>query len=352
MKQVVICAGGTGGHVFPALELCKQLTAAGYRSVLLTDLRGRRFCENTDVPYQVIPEVSSGLKSLARSIINSLRISIVLTLSWKNSPPVALVGFGGIITILPLLIAKMLKIPVIVHEQNSILGKANRLLAKLGCSVTSNFCIANTKQIATPVRQEVQNVAASVYEPLRNGRFVITIVGGSQGASIFTRIIPLAIEMLPMKTRKNLTIIQQADYENIDRLSKMYEMLEVRSKVVNFIHDVANVFVNSSLVICRAGASTLNELATIGRPAILIPYPHAADNHQMKNAEKMEDIGAAWVIEEKSLTPKMLATKIEDFIYSKDQISLTAVNMLRSRHPQANTELMKYVINEINGGEK
>lgn len=352
MKRVIVCAGGTGGHVFPALALCEQLIEHGYQSLLLTDIRGRRFCDKTIAPYQVMPEVSSGLKSLARSVINGLRIAIALAFSWKKEPPVALVGFGGIITIIPLLVAKIMKIPAIVHEQNAVLGKANKLLSKFGCVVTSNFVIQGADTVATPVRHEIQEAAASVYEPMRKGRFVITVVGGSQGASVFGRIVPLSLEMLPVNIRKNLTVVQQADYESIDNLTKTYEALDIKCKVVNFIHDVANVLINSSLVICRAGASTINELATVGRPAILIPYPYAAENHQRRNAENVENCGAAWVIDEKILTPKMLANKIEDFIYSKDQISLAAVNMLRSRHPQANSELRKYVINQINGGKR
>ena len=345
MKRIIVCAGGTGGHVFPALELCDQLNAEDYDCILLTDLRGRRFCDKTQVKCQVIPEISSSIKSLARSIINAVRIVVALGMSWKKDRPSAVIGFGGVMTILPLLIARMMKIPYIIHEQNSIPGRANRLLARLGAVATSNFEIKGYNKVATPVRREIQAVAASVYEPIRNGRFVLTIIGGSQGAAIFTRIVPLAIEMLPVKIRKILTIVQQTDFETVETLTKIYNELEVKNRVVNFIHDMDNVLVNSSLVICRSGASTINELATIGRPAIFIPYPYAADNHQKRNAEIIEDLGGGWVINEASLSPKIIASKIEDLIYSKDQLSLSAVNMLRSRSISANTELKKIIIN-------
>jgi len=347
MDKIVVCAGGTGGHVIPALSLCEQLNQAGYKSILFTDARGYRFCSETRVKVQLIPDIELKLHSLARSFINSIGISVALVCSWKRSKPKAVIGFGGIMSVIPLLIAKIMKIPSIAHEQNAVLGKANSLLAKMGCYVTSNFPMKPYETVATPVRYSVQKKAASVYDVTTDGNFIISVVGGSQGAAIFSNVVLEAMKIIPRKIRANFLLIQQALPEDIENLTKAYEDLGIKSVVSPFIHDMASILEKSNLVISRSGASTLNELSTIGRPAIVIPYPHAIYNHQYKNAEYFEDMGALWIIEEKRLTPKELANQIIDCINTKDRLKLAAINMLKLRRPNANNELKSYILSKI-----
>lgn len=349
--KVIVCAGGTGGHVFPALALCEQLTALGRSSMLLTDDRGARFCNNARVKYQSMPKISFKAKSIFSSLLNALRIIVALRIAWKNNRPEAVVGFGGLMTVLPLLLARAMGIPAIVHEQNSILGRANTFLSTFGVKVTSNFTsnMIGVENIATPVRPEIQKKAAAIYTPLHDDKFVITVIAGSQGAASFADILSTAVSVLPISVRKKLAIVQQVASDQIELLSKTYEHLGIQHKLVEFITDIAFILERSSLVICRSGASTLSELMTVGRPAILIPYTHATNDHQKRNAEYLENAGAAWVINEDSSAPSKLAVKIEDFVYAKDQLALAAINMLRCRRPQANTELATYIVSSIEG---
>lgn len=349
MSRVVVCTGGTGGHVFPALALCEQLSNQDFDVELLTDMRGRRFCYNSDVKITVLPEVSSKLYALARSILNSALITSSLAIDWQRNKPDAVVVFGGIISIVPSLIALSFRIPVIVHEQNVVIGKANALLARICRNLTSNFKINRFQQVCTPVRREIKQVAASHYEHIRDGKFRLTIIGGSQGASIFSYVIPQAISMLPDEIRKSLAIVQHASGKEKTALQEKYESLGVESFVVEFIRDVPDVIAASSLVICRSGASTLNELATIGRPAILVPYPYAADDHQAMNAIYFQGLGAGYCVLERDFSPEWLARKIEELFHSPDTLRLCAVNMLRIRGPQANSELVSYITSTIGG---
>lgn len=352
--QVVVCAGGTGGHVFPALALCEQLTSIGYSSMLLTDSRGSRFCNDTQIKYQKIPEVSFNAKSIFKSIANAVRIVVALRIAWGKNRPKAVVGFGGLMTVLPLLLAKSMNIKVLAHEQNAVLGRANRLLSLLGIKVTSNFPVnlPAVENIATPVRKEIQAKAAAIYMPVRDGKFVITVISGSQGAASFAGILSTAISILPVSVRKKLAIVQQIVGNQVETLSNVYDRLGVQYKLFEFIKDMPLMLEYSSLVVCRSGASTLSELMTVGRPAILIPYSHAMNDHQRRNAERLENIGSAWVINEDSSASTKLAAKIEDFIYAKDQLALAAINMLRCRRPQANIELATYVKSMIEGETK
>lgn len=349
MSKIVLCTGGTGGHVFPALALCAQLSDRGFDVELLTDARGRRFCYDSDVNITVLPEVSSKLYALARSILNSALITLSLAMNWRKNKPDAIVVFGGIISIVPSLIALSFRIPVIVHEQNVVLGKANAMLARICSYLTSNFKINRFKQVCTPVRREIQQVAASHYEHMRDGKFRLTVIGGSQGASIFSYVIPQAISMLPEEIRRSLAIVQHASEKEKTALQEKYESLGVESIVVEFIRDVPDVIAGSSLVICRAGASTLNELATIGRPAILVPYPYATDDHQAANAMYLQALGAGYCVLERDFSPEWLARKIEELFHSPDTLRLCAVNMLRIRGPQANSELVSYITSTIGG---
>lgn len=351
MSQIVVCAGGTGGHVFPALTLCDSINQYGYEPLLFTDARGQRFCKNTDTQFQVVPQIFNDKKLFLKSFCNAFRTFIVLILAWRKQRPSAVIGFGGSMTVVPLLVARLMKVPAIIHEQNFVMGKANCLLAALGCHVTSNFPIRVKGAIktATPVRAEIQKYAATTYEPLKSSKLVISVMGGSQGAAVFSKILPQALEVLSPDKRMLIYIIQQAGKDEIDGLSEQYKKLGIQAELMQFIDDVASVLVKSSLVICRGGASTLSELATIGRPAIIIPYPYATDDHQTKNAEFFDNLGAIWMINENAFTARELASRLEMFLYSTDQLVLASINMLKSRKPTANTELISYVVSQIHG---
>lgn len=343
MKTVIVCSGGSGGHVFPAIALCEQLIDSGYSVILLTDKRGFRYCSDLKFPVKVMPKISASISTIFSSFWNILRIFIGLRVYWKENRPELVVGFGGIMTLVPLLLAKIMGIKTMIHEQNVMFGKANKFLDNFVNFTTVNFADDNPKHlfVETPVRSFITSAFATPYSFKGKTKFVISAIGGSQSADIFSSVIPNALKLLKSGDCKHIKIIHQVSEPLINDLKNFYDSLGVECDLRPFIDNIASVIGDSNLVICRAGASTLAELATIGRPAILIPYPYAG-GHQRFNAEYFENLGAAWVINEKNFSAKSLALKLEGLLYNTDQLVIAAVNMLKSRKPSANKRLVEF----------
>lgn len=343
MKSVIVCSGGSGGHVFPAIALCDLLKAEGYDVVFLTDKRGYRFCSNIDFKVKIMPKISSTPSEILKTVWNAFKIFIGLKLSWRKKKPDLVIGFGGVMTILPLITAKNCGIKTIIHEQNMVFGKANKLLERFADFVTVSFADNNEKHIhvESPVRSRVFEKFAATYNFKDKKKFVISVLGGSQTADIFASVVPLAFKFLQAGDCKHIKVIQQVSENRMDEVKSVYDSLGIECDLRPFINDIENVFAESSLVISRAGASTLAELGTIGRPAILVPYPYAGD-HQKYNAEYFENLGAAWVIYEKNFSPKNLALKLEGLLYNTDQLVIAAVNMLKSRKPSSNKRFVEF----------
>lgn len=248
---------------------------------------------------------------------------------WFRDSPDVIVGFGGMFTVIPVLVAKCLGSKVIIYEQNSILGKANRLLSYFSNSNTSFFDLGNGwKCVPSPVRDEFVKLKDAPYTCDEGIRIVV--IGGSQGARSFSDIIPTALEKLPPDQRKNIEIVQQVSDETRLNLEGRYRELGVKFTLMAFVNNIAEEMSNSQLVICRSGASTLAELSTIGRPAILIPYPRATDNHQAFNAAYYVRRQAAWMVEEKDGIIEKLSSIISEVLADRELLKLAASNMLNS----------------------
>lgn len=322
MANVILAAGGTGGHIFPALAVAEVLSANGHRVVLYTDKRGEAMVDGK-ITYRIISSASPfkagiiakclGLASLSLGFIQSASMMLF-------ARPAAVIGFGGYPSLAPILSGRLFGARCILHEQNAVMGRANRLLGKIAHHIALSF--ANTKgapkgdkitQTGLPVRQAF--AAISAYR-VQTDKIHITIIGGSLGAQIFADIIPQAISALPASLKAKLHITQQARDDNISALKAAYEAQNISYEVARFYHDMPSLYEASDIIISRAGASSVQEIATAGRASLLVPFAGALDDHQTGNAMSLANAGGALVLAEDKADAKavaaLLSTLIED----------------------------------------
>ncbi len=318
--RIVIAAGGTGGHMFPAQALAEALLRRGWRVTLSTDERGARYAGG--FPVAVAREVVASATparggALARAAV-PFRLGAgvgAATARMVKDMPAAVVGFGGYPSIPALAAAGILGLPRLIHEQNGVLGRVNRLFARrvhqVACGTwpTELPRGASGQHVGNPVRAAILQRAAAPY-PGVDGPLGILVIGGSQGARVLSDVVPPALAGLPMDLRARLRISHQARPEDLHRVAAFYEAEALEADVRSFFEDVPDRMAEAALVIARAGASTLADLQVIGRPAILIPFAAAASNHQAANARGPEAAGAAEVLPERGLTPEALSARV------------------------------------------
>jgi UDP-N-acetylglucosamine--N-acetylmuramyl-(pentapeptide) pyrophosphoryl-undecaprenol N-acetylglucosamine transferase len=332
---VIVAAGGTGGHLFPAEALAVALGRRGVTVDLMTDERVSRYGEFPGHATHIVPSatlatrnpfhIAGAMSKLCRGTIRALRL-------FARLRPAAVVGFGGYPTIPPLYAAVLRGIPTVAHEQNGVLGRANRLLARRVQRIATGFrgLLADDPQLAAkvthtgnPIRPAVVAAAAVPYPDAR-GPLRILVFGGSQGARVMADIVPSAIELVPMAVRARLTVTQQAREEDIARVKSAYERLGIAAEVEPFFRDLPARIAASHVVISRSGASTVAELAAIGRPAILVPLPHALDHDQRANASMLEQAGGAIMMEQAHFTPDRVAAEIARLAASPEKLAAMA----------------------------
>ncbi len=321
---IMLAAGGTGGHLFPAYALAEELGRRGAAVDLLTDVRGARY--GGDFPARrTYPIPSATITS--RSPFEMARTAWVLMRGlWAayrlfgKARPGAVVGFGGYPSFPPLLAARLHGIPSALHEQNAVLGRANRMLAERVSAIALSF--ARTKFLdprlgpkvrvtGNPVRRAVIDAAGRPYRaPRPQEPFRLLVFGGSQGARFFADALPPALALLPAEARGRLRLTQQGREEDIGRLRSAYGSSGIAAEVAPFFADLPARMADAHLVVARAGASTVAELTVIGRPALLVPLPHAIDNDQRQNATRLAESGACWCIDQKEASPERLAREI------------------------------------------
>jgi len=319
---VLLAAGGTGGHLFPAEALAVALAKRGAVIDLATDTRAAHF----QFPARAVHLIPSATLR-GRDPIAVARTATLLALgtakAWSlvgRIRPAVAVGFGGYPTVPPLLAASLRGVPTLLHEQNGVMGRANRLLAPRVTKIATGFRAlenldarlrSKVSFTGNPVRPQVVAAAAIPYAvPAPNGPFHLVVFGGSQGARVMAEIVPAAIERLVSATRARLTMVQQARAEDIDAVRATYARLGVAAEIATFFADLPQRLAAAHLVVARSGASTVAELSAIGRPAILVPLPHALDQDQKVNAGILAAAGGAIRIEQAALTPERLASEI------------------------------------------
>jgi UDP-N-acetylglucosamine--N-acetylmuramyl-(pentapeptide) pyrophosphoryl-undecaprenol N-acetylglucosamine transferase len=325
-RVVLLAAGGTGGHLFPAQALAQALAARNIIVDLATDHRAERY--GTSFPARHIHLIAS------ETIRSGNPLSLVRTAGMlglgalqalrllARIKPHAVVGFGGYPTIPPVWTAAARRVPTLIHEQNAVMGRANKLLASRVTAIATSFpgvldrapeLNAKATQTGNPVRANVIAAAATRYQmPDAGGALKLVIFGGSQGARIMAEIVPQAIASLSPEMRAHLRVVQQARPEDVERVRQAYAAAQVIAEVSPFFQDLPARIANASLVIARSGASTVAELTAIGRPAILVPLPHALDQDQSENAKVLQAAGAAILLPQELFTPDRLAREVSE----------------------------------------
>lgn len=311
---IVLAAGGTGGHLFPAQALAGALARRGWRIVVMTDARFVNYA--TQFPGAAIETVPSSPFS---SVLAPFKIAAGIVAAFfklLRMKPAAVVGFGGYPSVPVMMGAVAARLPTAVIEQNTVVGRANRLVMNRVTRIAAAFPIArfapkdSAKIVLTgnPLRPEVEALYGQAYDtPLAGGSLRLLVFGGSQGARAFSEIVPAALTRLPHDVKMRLSVVQQCRPEDLEAVKTVYANAEIRADLRPFFNDLPQRLAEAHLVIGRSGAGTVAELMAIGRPAILVPLPTAMDDHQTDNAALLAEAGAAWLVPQKRLDADALA---------------------------------------------
>jgi UDP-N-acetylglucosamine--N-acetylmuramyl-(pentapeptide) pyrophosphoryl-undecaprenol N-acetylglucosamine transferase len=347
-RPAVLTAGGTGGHMFPALALAEELERRGRRVVVFTDDRGKHYAEKiAGIETIIVPSASPSrggplgrvgfLATLARGawaasrLLRRLRAEIV-------------VGFGGYASFPTGFIAGRQRRPLILHEQNGFLGLANRKLAKTAAAIGVAFpkvvgipqTAAEIAQVGNPVRPAFLDIREQAYVPSNAGEPLrLMIMGGSQGARVFSEVVPEAFGKLDRELRSRLDVTQQCRPEDLAGVQAAYDKIGVKATLKSFSDDVPTRLGAAHLLIVRAGASTVAEITVAGRPAIYVPYPHAADDHQRYNAEAVAAAGAGWAMRQTDFTADALAARLVELAHRPQELAHAAAAARAFAKPDA-----------------
>lgn len=345
---VMIAAGGTGGHLFPGQALAQELKRRGHSIVLITDERVQHFdrlfpgADIFSVPSATFSGPGlAGVISAAAKIVNGTSQSLAVM---GRAKPSVVVGFGGYPTMPPMLAAILRRIPTIVHEQNAVLGRVNKAVAPFVHAIASTFpapkylkpgALPKLHVTGNPVRDAVLDQADVPFEPIGSGSIRLLVFGGSQGARVMSDIVPDALALLPAELRSRLKVTQQCREEDLSRVGQAYANAGISADLSAFFDDMPKAIAGSHLVIGRAGASTVSELAVIGRPSILVPLPHSLDQDQKANAEILSKAGASKMIEQDGFTPDFLAERLSSLFADGAKLSTMAAAAKAEGKPRA-----------------
>ena len=333
---IVLAAGGTGGHVFPAEALARELLGRGLRVALMTDSRGGKFSDDLPIPvYRT--RASSLRKGIVGKALSVLTMGIGIFQAehrLRKLRPAAVVGFGGYPSVPALYAAAGMNIPILLHEQNAVIGRANRMLMSRAAAVAMSFPNVaglkpgtTTKLVHTgnPVRPPFVALRGTPYPtPDETGPIRLLVMGGSLGARVFSSVVPQALALVPEPIRRRMVIAQQCRKENLEDARAAFAAAGIDAELAPFFNDVPDRMASAHLVICRAGGSTIAELTAIGRPSILIPFPHGHAGEQTANAEAVAEAGGAWLIPEQAFTPEALAVRLETLFTMPATLAKTA----------------------------
>lgn len=316
---VVLSAGGTGGHLFPAQALAGELARRGRRVVVMTDSRFANYATAfPDAQVQTVP--SAPLNSLAAPFRIAAGVVVALARLLRLKPA-AVVGFGGYPSVPVMLAALLARRPTAIIEQNAVVGRANRLVMNRVKLVAAAFPIARfapadaSRVVLTgnPLRPEVEELWGKPYAvPEAGGALRLLVFGGSQGARVFSRVVPAALTRLPHDIKLRLSVTQQCRPEDLEQVRQIYANAEIRADLKPFFDDMPRRMAGAHLVIARSGAGTVAELMAIGRPAILVPLPGALDDNQTPNADILARNNAGWRVSEGDFTPERLAAMVRE----------------------------------------
>ena len=361
-RHYILAAGGTGGHMIPAYALGAELAARGHRVALVTDARGAKipgsFGEGQVhvLPAGRITGGPIGWARAARAIWQGRSMAIELMRTFR---PSAVIGFGGYPAFPTLLAARHLKVPTIIHEQNAVLGRVNRLLAKRVDAIATAYpdiqrmpggVSAKVHLVGNPVRESLIALRNQGFPPIDGDSiFRLLVTGGSQGASILSDVVPDALALMPLSFRQRLQVTQQCRPEDIDRVRAAYAAHGIPADLMTYIEDMPEKLGWSHLIIARAGASTIAELTCAGRPAVLVPLPSATDDHQTVNVREMVSVGSARAIAQDRFTAVELAKQMQKLALEPGALENAAARARSIGRPDATHDLADLV--ESSGAE-
>ncbi len=332
---VLLAAGGTGGHLFPAQALAHVLAARNIPVELVTDERALRYGDSfpARATHTIRAATPRGGSIVARgAAVGALGLGVLEALALiRRVRPRVVIGFGGYPTVPPLVAAALLRVPAILHEANGVMGKANRFLAGRVDAIAAGFPLADVPDAlrakitltGNPLRPNALAAMAKPYPPLE-GRLRLLVTGGSQGARVMSDVVPAAVAALAPEQRARLVVVQQARAEDVPRVTDAYQRAGVAAEIAPFFADLPQRMAQAQLVVARAGASTVSELAAIGRAAILVPLPHALDQDQAANAAVLQNAGAAEIVRQDDFTPRFLSMRLAQLLEQPAQLQAAA----------------------------
>lgn len=335
---IILTAGGTGGHVYPADALAEELSKRGYRLELVTDSRGKNNYKGQlgNIPNHAV--LAGGLvgKDGLTKLLNLGKICLGILQSCLllyRKKPVCVVGFGGYASFPCAMASILLGTDLVIHEQNSVMSRTNRFLSKYASLVAQSFpkvkyAPTSSKSVVTgmPVRKNIVEVRNSPRPSINDGKLQILILGGSQGAKVFSYILPAAIQKLDKKYQEKLTIYQQCRKDDEDDLKAIYKNSTAKVIVSSFFNNMAELYQQSHLIISRAGASSISEISVVGIPSIIVPLPTAADNHQSGNAQFLGQSGGSIIIEQTDFTANRLCEILENLLQHPEELDRMSAN--------------------------
>lgn len=335
MSTFVLMAGGTGGHLFPAMALAQELLRRGHTIDLMTDHRATSYgdqfpAREVHIVPSATPSVRNPLKFAGASFKIMGGIGVASRMLARIRPD-AVIGFGGYPVFPPFLAARLAGVPGILHEQNAVMGRANRALGRFASKIALSFertqyadgFASKTVLTGNPIRDRVRTVAGTPFPAFSSdGPIRVVVFGGSQGARAFADFMPPAIAQLPEALRRRLQLVQQCRPEDLDRVADAYRQAHVNVELQPFFTDLPERMAAAHLVVSRSGASTIAELTVLGRPAILVPLPGSIDGDQKNNALVMDKAGGGWIVEQATISPPSLANRLTSLF--SDPATLTA----------------------------
>ncbi len=362
-KLIILTAGGTGGHVYPAEALAQELAERGYRLMLVTDKRGQNNYHGKlgEIENRAVLSGAFVGKGKLFKIKSLIKVSIGIFQSmWiiiRNRPS-CIVGFGGYASFPCSVAAILLGKKLILHEQNSVMSRTNRLLSKYATVIATSFAKTKyapsgtrTSRTGMPVRANISNLFKQSYNPSTGTDiFNLLVFGGSQGAKVFGDVIPEAIKMLDTATQKRLHITQQCRADDIDNIQKAYSTTVCKCNISNFFNNMSELYSTGHLIISRAGASSVSEIAAAGIPSILIPLPTAADDHQTSNATEFKDNQGGLVIAQKEFTAQHLCSILLHLINAPDELLKMSENTKKFAITDADKRLADLVEKVVKRG--
>ena len=354
-KRIVLAAGGTGGHIFPAQALAQELVSHNNSIFLFTDTRGA-FFKDTSLKIFKIPasHIQGNLFKKAKGGILTLASIIIAFYHLLRIKPDAVVGFGGYASFPTIVAACLLRLPTFIHQADAYFGRTNRLLAPFVTGIATSFphvenipksCQQKITFTGLPIRSDIKlspYVMSNEDEP-----FHLLVTGGSQGAKVFGEVIPQAILLLPNPIQKRLHITQQCRSEFLDEIHSSYKKTKAKVDLAPFLEQMGKYYKKAHLIIERAGASSVMETAFAGRPALFIPYPYAMDDHQFYNAQQVVSCNGGWMMREEELTPTSLANFLSDLVIFPWKLREAAVNIQKIIIPDASSKLAHLVQQRI-----